>query len=127
VSCPKLLVSASPEPPRPFKCDVFPANGHVRVVPVGELDLATVPEVRRAVEALRASGVDHLVLDLSGLSFLDSSGIHLLLDLTATARADAHRIELIPGPPEIQRVFALTGTTAALPFRALTAATPRGA
>jgi anti-sigma B factor antagonist len=117
-------VSAPPEPP-PFSCEVIPERDHVRIAPSGELDLATVPELRAAVEELRASGFDHLVLDLRGMSFLDSTGLRLLLELAAEARADAHRLELIPGPPQVQRLFELSGTTPLVTFR--TRASGRGA
>jgi anti-sigma B factor antagonist len=110
-------VSAPYEPPPQFRCDVYPEREHVRVAPVGELDLASVPELEQTLSELRASGFDHLILDLRGLVFLDSSGLHLLLDLASAARADAHRLELIAGPPAVQRVFELTGTIATLPFR----------
>jgi anti-sigma B factor antagonist len=106
------------EPPPPFGCEVFPERDHVRIAPVGELDLATVPELRDVVHELRVSGFDHLVLDLRGLCFLDSTGLRLLLELASAARADSHRLELIPGPPTVQRLFELSGTAAELPFRA---------
>ena len=79
--------------------------------------MATAPQVRAAVHELRASGFDHIVLDLRRLSFLDSNGLRLLVQLDAAARADAHRLELIPGPPEVQRIFELSSTTAMLPFQ----------
>jgi anti-sigma B factor antagonist len=111
-------VSVSPEPPPAFTCDVFPERDHVRVTPVGELDLATVPELRDTVHELCVSGFDHVVLDLRGVCFLDSTGLRLLLELASEARADGHRLEMIPGPTPVQRLVELTGTADVLPFRA---------
>ena len=66
--------------PEPFRCDVLPA-GDARVVlrPVGELDLATAPEVDRQLERLHAAGWTELVLDLRAVPFMDSSGLRVVL------------------------------------------------
>ena len=57
-----------------------------------------------------------LILDLSQLEFMDSTGLRLILRWDAEARKDGFSIGLVPGPPVVQRVFELTGTAAALPF-----------
>lgn len=62
------------------------------------------------------AGVEHLVLDLRGLSFIDSSGVRLAFDLHTEAAGDGLRLELVPGPPNVQRIFELTGTHDRLPF-----------
>lgn len=51
----------------------------LRVAPVGELDLVGVPRIRQAIG--ERAGHDALVLDLRGLTFIDSSGIELLVAL----------------------------------------------
>jgi anti-sigma B factor antagonist len=109
------MSDASPLPP--FSCAVVPERDHVRVVPEGELDMASSPELEQTIRELRDAGFDHLVLDLRRLCFLDSTGLRLLLELSAAARANSHRLELIEGPPEVQRVIELTGTRSVLPFR----------
>lgn len=109
---------SSPDVPDPFRWDVVREDGSVRVVPVGELDLVARERLESAIDELRRSGVDRLVLDLRGISFLDSSGIRLVLELHAAARGDGFELHLIPGPPQVQRVFELTGTLDALPFAA---------
>jgi anti-anti-sigma factor len=45
----------------------------------GELDLATAPDVADELERVEATAVDIVVLDLSGLTFIDSTGIRLVL------------------------------------------------
>jgi anti-sigma B factor antagonist len=90
---------------RPFRCDVEAEHGHVRVRPHGELDLATAPDVERRLRELRESGFDRIVFDLRELSFMDSSGLRLLMREQAAAEADGSTFELIAGGPAVQRLF----------------------
>ena len=94
-----------------FACEVVPARDAVRVRPVGSLDLATAPLLEQHVEELRRAGLRHLIVDLGGLSFMDSTGLRLVLQLQAAARQDGFDIGFRPGPPNVQRVFEMTRTT----------------
>jgi anti-sigma B factor antagonist len=96
---------------------VVPERDHVRVAPVGELDLASAPLLERTIRELRESGFDYLIVDLRRLSFIDSSGLRVLVELNNVARADSHRLELVPGPRQVQYVFEVSGMLNALPFR----------
>jgi anti-sigma B factor antagonist len=89
----------------PFRVDVHAERDIVRVAPVGELDCATVAQLQAQISELRASGFDHLVLDLRGLTFMDSSGVALILDEHLSARRDGREFVLINGAPPIQRVL----------------------
>ena len=82
----------------------------------GELDLATAEELER--ELLRVEGSDALsiVLDLSGLEFIDSTGVRLLIQADARSRANSNRLALLRGPRAVQRVFELIGILDRLPF-----------
>jgi len=74
----------------------------------GELDLATVPMLDRELRSASARGAMRVVVDLSGLEFIDSSGLHALL----AARENAtYALELTRGPAAVQRLFDLTGCT----------------
>jgi anti-anti-sigma factor len=101
----------------PFTCNVIPKRDHVIVAPQGELDMATVGIVERELRQLHESGFKQIVLDLGGLSFMDSSGLHLVLRWTAEASRDGVVFELEPGPPAVQRIFELAAVTDELPFR----------
>jgi anti-sigma B factor antagonist len=101
----------------PFRVDVQPNRDVVRVVPIGELDVATVGQLAAQIQELRDVGFKHLVLDLRRLEFIDSSGLHLILQLDSDARKDACEFAIIIGPPAVQRLFELTGTAEHLPFR----------
>jgi anti-anti-sigma factor len=98
-----------------FRIDVHPRRRGVVVAPHGELDLATVPELVRTVDELRESGVDAVQLDLRGVTFLDSSGLRFVLRLSA-ARVQGLELSVVPGPPAVHRLFALTGADHLVPF-----------
>ena len=76
----------------------------------GELDLTSVPEFERELREAEATNPSHLVLDLSGLDFMDSTGLRALLQARERAKADGHELTLRRGPRQVQRVLELTKT-----------------
>lgn len=94
----------------PFLCDLTSAGPSAASVKVaGELDLATTPELKRALrEAERLAPV--VVLDLRDLAFMDSSGLHAILDASKRARQAGRRLAVLRGPANVDRVFELTHT-----------------
>jgi anti-anti-sigma factor len=75
----------------------------------GELDVSTVADVRGAVDPLLADATVHdVVLDLRELTFMDSSGVRLLLAIELETRGDGHALALVAGPPEVHRVLEIT-------------------
>jgi len=84
---------------------------------VGELDLSTVPELERRVDGKLGQDTKQLTLDLGDLTFMDSSGLRLLIELDRRSRQEAWKLTLIPSKHEsTQMVLRLTGADAALPF-----------
>jgi anti-anti-sigma factor len=84
------------------------AGGAVRVAIRGELDLEhayTFDEELRRVEGLRPPCI---VLDVRGLSFLDSSGLARLLAARRRARRDGRRLVLVRRGGAVQRLLAIT-------------------
>jgi anti-sigma B factor antagonist len=84
------------------------ADEQVTISLKGELDLSTVSKVEeelRRVEALEASVV---VLDLSGLTFLDSTGLRAVITADERAREKGRRFVVVKGPGAVQRVFSIT-------------------
>jgi anti-sigma B factor antagonist len=100
----------------PFRCVTESVGGTGRVAPVGEVDLATVGEVATHLRDLHASGVQHLVLDLRHVTFMDSTGVRLVLEHDAGSRRDGFTFAVIPGPTPVQRVLELAGVTERLTF-----------
>jgi anti-sigma B factor antagonist len=104
--------------PRPGELTIVSAReGDIHVISLtGELDLATADELEQELARVEATDVLSIVLDLSGLRFMDSTGVRLILGADARSRANSNRLTLLPGPPAVQRVFELTGVIDLLPF-----------
>jgi anti-anti-sigma factor len=76
----------------------------------GELDLVTVPRVAVALDGinLEADGYRHVVLDLSGLTFMDATGIHELIRQSNHANQNQHNLAVVRGPASISRLMSMT-------------------
>jgi len=88
----------------------------VRVRLKGELDIAAVPVASDRIAKLKRRG-GHVILDLRGLTFIDSSGLNLVLGLAAESTRDGWDLSVTPGSSVVQRIFQLTGTDGRPPFR----------
>jgi len=82
----------------------------------GELDLEGAERVTRELHSAEATDARRIVLDLSRLEFIESSGIRLIVDADARSRMHGHRLVLIRGPRSVHRVFELTAVAERLPF-----------
>jgi anti-sigma B factor antagonist len=83
---------------------------------VGDLDLASAPHAEGEIGAALTDTHEVIVVDLSELAFIDSSGITALLRLEARSRADSDRLVFLRGTPAVQRVLALCGVDGQLKF-----------
>jgi len=92
-------------------------DGDVHTIALaGELDLATAERFEQELKRVEVTDALSIVVDLSGLAFMDSTGIRILVAADARSRADSERLALRHGPPAVQRVIELTGLTDLLPF-----------
>ncbi len=82
----------------------------------GELDLATADTLEKELLRVEATDADPIIVDLSGLTFIDSTGARLLVYAAARARARSDRLALLRGGTAVQRVFQLTALEDKLPF-----------
>jgi anti-sigma B factor antagonist len=96
--------------------DVASEADRVRIALRGELEVATVEQADDALSLLEVQPSDTVVVDLSGVTFIDSTGLRFLLLTDRRARKDGWRLALIPAAPGVQRVFKLTRLEDRLPF-----------
>ncbi len=82
----------------------------------GEWDLAQQPATTDAIAQVLDRRPACLVLDLSRLSFIDSSGVHGVISTRKRCAAQATHLVIIPGPRAVQRVFEICGLIDVLPF-----------
>ncbi|HWI07959.1 MAG TPA: STAS domain-containing protein [Solirubrobacteraceae bacterium] len=82
----------------------------------GELDLDNVAAVQHELDRAENGDALSIVVDLSRLTFIDSTGVRLVLAAHARAGADGGRLLLLRGPAQVQRVFEICGVDQLLPF-----------
>ncbi|WP_051323797.1 STAS domain-containing protein [Candidatus Solirubrobacter pratensis] len=92
-----------------FAVQTRPDRERAFVVAQGELDVATVAHVRGAVGELRSAGWDRIVLDLRGLTFMDSTGLCLLVELDRDARRESWQLTIQDGSGPVRRLLELSG------------------
>ncbi|MET7686163.1 STAS domain-containing protein [Streptomyces sp. NPDC005423] len=81
----------------------------------GELDLTTAPLLRAQALALIEQGHRHLILDLSAVTFCDSSGFNALIGILRCAKTADGTLVLAAVPDRLQRMLHLTGLNTLLP------------
>jgi anti-anti-sigma factor len=99
-----------------FQVSSAPVDGAIEISLQGELDLASARQMEEHFNAIDEQGPSRVVIDLSGLSFIDSSGLRALLLADARARDQGYELVLLPGQEPVQRVFEMTGALDVLHF-----------
>ena len=94
-------------PGKPFRVEsrACARPGHRIVRLVGRVELDTVPEFLRALRAEQAAAV---ILDLSDVSYLDSSGVGALIQTYSSLRRADRRLALVAPTDRVQAVLEVT-------------------
>jgi anti-sigma B factor antagonist len=85
-------------------------NAVARVALSGELDMASVSTLEDQLAHVEGDGVTVIMLDLRGLTFIDSTGLRAFLQARKRAEANGHRLILIGASEHARKLFSLTGT-----------------
>ena len=108
-------------------------EGGVSVVTaVCDVDVSNAAKLRDALDRVLANGESRLVVDLRGVSFMDSTGLGILVGRLKVVRARRGSMRLVCVAPRMLRVLAITGLDTVFPLHssrseALAALTPAGA
>lgn len=94
--------------------------GHVLVTVSGEIDIATVAQLRDRL-AGPASGGRRVIVDLSRVSFIDAAGVGVLAGAAALATARGGSLRLAAASRQVRRVLTLTGLDRSIPLAATVA------
>jgi anti-anti-sigma factor len=100
----------------PFEINVVRDRESATVMLAGELDIATVPRVEEAIEATLTDQLQTLTIDLSGLGFVDSSGLRLFIVLDQRAAEQGWELRLLRPDAHVLTVFQVSGVEENLPF-----------
>ncbi|HEX9505307.1 MAG TPA: STAS domain-containing protein [Acidimicrobiia bacterium] len=80
------------------------------VVIRGEIDVATSPRLRSTITALLAEGVAGLTIDFSGVSFIDSSGLGVLVGALKRVReTPGGSLQVVGATDFVRKIFEITG------------------
>lgn len=88
----------------------------MHVIPKGELDLATAPALDQVLQEEQAKPRTLVLLDLRRLTFLDSTGMHILLRARERALTGDSELTIVRGPREVQRALEVAGLERHLPL-----------
>lgn len=100
----------------PFAIESELREESARLTLTGELDLATAPRLGEAVDGVLARGAHTLVIDIAAITFVDSSGLRLLIALSIRAGEEGWTLALTRPAPQARAVFEITGADANLPY-----------
>jgi len=106
---------SQPRPPKHFTLEPERDGDTVFVRLGGEFDLAAERYFEHTAGAL-GQAAQKIVVDLSGLTFIDSSGMRALLRLWKTTREDGLDLAIVPGSAQVRHTMELTGVDRVLPI-----------
>jgi anti-sigma B factor antagonist len=93
-------------PPRYQQCSL--SGGRHVVVAEGAIDMRTAPLLAAALDEPIELGKTHVVLDMSGVTLLDSMAVHVLLGAARELRQRFGRLVLVTRNPNVRRIIELT-------------------
>jgi anti-sigma B factor antagonist len=93
---------------RSFAVETGELGEGIRVALSGDLDLSTAKRAEQAIEDAERTGPPLLVIDLRRLTFMDSTGLRVIVSADKRARRSGRRTVVIQGPAPVRRVFEIT-------------------
>jgi anti-anti-sigma factor len=97
--------------PSDFLVDRRDDGRAITLTVTGELALLSSPALERA---LADSDGDPVIVDLRGVEFMDSTGLHVLIQAHQRMHEAGRRLAVVSAGPHVQRLFDLTGVSESL-------------
>ena len=85
------------------------ADGATILAVEGEIDVYTAPKLRDKITELVGEGVYHMIIDMGGVEFLDSTGLGVLVGGLKKVRAHDGSLQLICNQERLLKIFRITG------------------
>jgi anti-sigma B factor antagonist len=95
-----------------------PGSDRYLITVSGEVDLATSPELDVAIIAAIDSGATSVVIDLTDVSFMDSSGLGVIVRALKRCREAENDLDLVVTNERVLKVFGITGLDQVIPIHA---------
>lgn len=95
--------------PEQLHVDLRQESDRVVVSLEGELDMANAPLLQSAIESDRLAAAKTVVLDLQQLTFLDSTGLRIILAARELCWRRGQEFAVTPGSQQVQRLLSVTG------------------
>jgi anti-sigma B factor antagonist len=95
-----------------------PGSDRYLITVTGEVDLATSPELDTAIIAAIDAAAASVVIDLSDVSFMDSSGLGVIVRALKRCRETENDLDLIITNERVLKVFGITGLDQVIPIHA---------
>jgi anti-sigma B factor antagonist len=123
---PKKVVGHRPPTPeinlaeeREFRIELLrPSEDVAVVVAEGEIDIFTAPRLQETLTAALESETRRLIVDITGVSFIDSTGLSVLIGAVRRLQERGTRLGIVGGQRNVMRVFEVTGLQSAFTFYA---------
>ena len=93
-------------------------DGRTIVAAVGEVDVYTAPVLDEALSTAVSGGATRLVVDLSGVDFLDSTGLSVLVKALKRVRDADGALDVVVTAERVNKVFRITGLDQVIPVHA---------
>lgn len=100
---------STPTEPR-FVVSAEAAGGALVVTAAGELHMSTAPTLRSHISAALGDGANRLVVDLTAVQFIDSTGLGSLLSALRDVEREGGDMAVVCSNPTVLRLFTITGT-----------------
>ena len=101
-----------------FEIDTSVTAGQYVLSLKGELDLNECPQLEAALLEAEQSHTERIVVNLDELTFVDSSGLAVLVHAATRSATNGDQLRITPGRDHVGRVLRLTGLDTVLPFLA---------
>lgn len=93
-------------------------DGHAIVTAVGELDAHSAPALQAQLEPLTAQPNAAVIVDLTDVGFIDSTGLGVLVTTLKHVREVDGRLDVVVTSPRVLKVLAITGLDVVIPLHA---------
>lgn len=91
-----------------------PSGQVAAVTPVGDIDMASAPVLRKALQEASSSGAPLVILDMAGVTFADSTALGVMLASHKQLTSEGCRLQTVNVPPVLAKALRVTGLLAVL-------------